>query len=71
METKKIELTGEQIKDIFNAGYRTGEGDACAYEWGCGSGNGKKEDELVWALTDILGCTSEVAAQIIGSLADV
>lgn len=68
MDVKKIELTGEQIKDIFNAGYRVGEGDACAYEWGCASGNGKKDDELAWALTDILGCTIEVAGEIIGAL---
>lgn len=69
METKKIELTGEQIKDIFEAGYRVGESDACAYEWGCASGNGSKKEELTWALSDVLDCTIEVAAEIIGSIA--
>lgn len=64
---KKIELTPEQIKDIFDAGYRKGESDQNAAEWGCRTG-GKKDDELVWTLAEVLNCTAEVAAEFLGSL---
>lgn len=68
-EVKKIELTGNQIKDIFDAGYRKGEQDQSDYEWGSRP-SVKKDDELVWALTDILGCTAEVAVNILNCISD-
>lgn len=64
---KKIELTPEQIKDIFDAGYRKGESDQCAYEWG-EKPHEKKDDELVWTLAEVLNCTVEVVAEFLGSL---
>jgi asparagine synthetase B (glutamine-hydrolysing) len=67
--TGKIELSPAQIRAIYDAGYEKGERDQSAAEWGCRSVPSKNE-EMVFDLADILEVTVEVAAAIIGAIAD-